>query len=199
MTENDLGRIAKFMGHELHVHRDYYKLQDSTFDVTKMATVLEAMEKGKVNAGVTPNFDDFVKEYSGEVDSDISEDEDDEEDTTATGSPRFSKEVVNRMWKEFASFIADSKKPKVKDCEEFATRLSNECSGEEFTPQDIRDRVWIIIRQEKKKSKTAEKRAKKKAPKRKKSKEEEDEEYEPQPSTSFDSTTAKKKKRTKRT
>ena len=182
-------------GHELHVHRDYYKLADTTFDVTKMATVLEAMEHGKVNAGVTPNFDDFVKNYTQEVDSDISEDESDD-DENGSGNPRFAKAIVKQLRKEFSKFIEAQKKPKVKDCEDFATRISNEYPDEDFSPQQIRDRVWVIIRQDQKKSKTAEKRAKKeekksqkKAPKRKMSDED------PKPSTSYAATSTKKSKK----
>ena len=184
-------------GHELHVHRDYYKLQDSTFDVTKMATVLEAMENGKVNAGATPNFDNFVKEYTEGVDSEISEDESDDDENGSENS-RFVNPVVKQMRKEFSSFIETQKKPKVKDCQEFATKMSIEYD-EDFTPQEIRDRVWVIIRQDQKKSKTAEKRAKKnekKPPKKKAQKRKVSDEFEdPQPSTSYSTSSKKTKKR----
>ena len=165
-----------------------------------MATVLEAMEQGKVNAGVTPDFDDFVKNYTQEVDSDISDKSDDEEDTVH----RFARATVDELRKEFCDFIKNQKKPKLKDCTEFATKLSNENPGEDFSPQEVRDRVWVIIRQEQKKIKTAEKKAKKslkkpkrKPSKRKKSQEEEDDddEEEPQPSTSKGPTPTKKKKK----
>ena len=49
MTEAELKMIADHMGHNLNVHTDVYRLQNSLLEKTKVARVLIAMENGQMS------------------------------------------------------------------------------------------------------------------------------------------------------
>ena len=46
LSENELRWLADHMGHNLDVHRDFYRLKDSTIELTKVARVLCAIDEG---------------------------------------------------------------------------------------------------------------------------------------------------------
>ena len=49
LSENDLKWLAKHLGHDLNVHREYYRLKDSTVELSKVSRLLSAIDEG--NAG----------------------------------------------------------------------------------------------------------------------------------------------------
>ena len=49
LTENDLRWLADHMGRNLDVHRNYYRLKDSTAELSKVAKLLLAIDKGHAN------------------------------------------------------------------------------------------------------------------------------------------------------
>lgn len=40
--------LADFLGHNINVHREYYRLPEATIQVTKISKLLLALEKGKL-------------------------------------------------------------------------------------------------------------------------------------------------------
>jgi len=46
LSEQELQEVARHMGHELSVHRQYYRLQDDIVELAKVSKVLIAVEKG---------------------------------------------------------------------------------------------------------------------------------------------------------
>lgn len=46
LQENELDILAKFMGHDIRVHREYYRLPEETMQVAKVSKLLLRMEKG---------------------------------------------------------------------------------------------------------------------------------------------------------
>lgn len=48
LTPNELQQFAQFMGHDLAVHKEYYRLPENTYQVAKVSKLLLMMEKGKV-------------------------------------------------------------------------------------------------------------------------------------------------------
>lgn len=46
LKENELDILAKFLGHDIRVHREYYTLTDATVQVAKVAKLLMQMETG---------------------------------------------------------------------------------------------------------------------------------------------------------
>ena len=60
------------MGHDIGVHRDTYRLANETFEVTQVATIMLAMERGELmkpeNQGVS--LKEFVDNYDPKDSSD---------------------------------------------------------------------------------------------------------------------------------
>lgn len=46
LSEQELEQVARFMGHDIRVHRDYYRQTDKTFQIAKISKLLFAMEQG---------------------------------------------------------------------------------------------------------------------------------------------------------
>ena len=46
LRDNELDVLARFLGHDIRVHREYYRLTDETIQVAKVAKLLINMEKG---------------------------------------------------------------------------------------------------------------------------------------------------------
>jgi hypothetical protein len=60
-----------FMGHDLSVHKNYYRLPESTLQVAKISKILLLMEKGKVDKlmDVSSSDEDVQKDSSDESDT----------------------------------------------------------------------------------------------------------------------------------
>lgn len=61
MTECELQELARHMGHELSVHRQFYRLQEDVTELAKVSKLLLAVESGKAHnfAGMTLDDIDF--------------------------------------------------------------------------------------------------------------------------------------------
>ncbi|XP_051929371.1 uncharacterized protein LOC127605660 [Hippocampus zosterae] len=46
LGEQELEQVARFMGHDISVHRDFYRQTDKTFQIAKISKLLFAMEQG---------------------------------------------------------------------------------------------------------------------------------------------------------
>lgn len=49
MTSTELEGLARFMGHNIHVHESFYRLQEGTIQAAKISKILLAMESGKIS------------------------------------------------------------------------------------------------------------------------------------------------------
>ncbi|KAM9488366.1 uncharacterized protein Hap1MRO34_005317 isoform 1-T1 [Clarias gariepinus] len=49
LSEQELEQVARFMGHDIRVHRDFYRQTDKTFQIAKISKLLFAMEQ---NTGI---------------------------------------------------------------------------------------------------------------------------------------------------
>ena len=72
LKENELDGVADFMGHEVSVHKDTYRLANETFEISQMSALCLAMERGEFlkpeNKDVS--LKDFVNRYNPEDTSD---------------------------------------------------------------------------------------------------------------------------------
>lgn len=48
LKDNELDQLADFLGHDIRVHRDFYRLPEATTQVAKISKILLAMEKGRL-------------------------------------------------------------------------------------------------------------------------------------------------------
>ncbi|XP_041850858.1 uncharacterized protein LOC121646046 [Melanotaenia boesemani] len=46
LKNHELDQVADFLGHDIRVHREYYRLSEATTQLAKMSNLLHAMEKG---------------------------------------------------------------------------------------------------------------------------------------------------------
>ncbi|XP_066928482.1 uncharacterized protein [Clytia hemisphaerica] len=49
LSENDLGWLANHLGHGLSVHKEYYRLRDSTVELSKVSRILLAIDEGNAS------------------------------------------------------------------------------------------------------------------------------------------------------
>ena len=48
LSENELDLLASFMGHDIRVHREYYRLPEESMQVAKVTKLLLAVESGEM-------------------------------------------------------------------------------------------------------------------------------------------------------
>lgn len=77
LTSNDKEQLANFMGHDLAIFNDYYKLPDETLQVSRISKILLAMESGNLHELRGKTLEEF-DEYMMPNDT---EDEDEKYDT----------------------------------------------------------------------------------------------------------------------
>ncbi|XP_049334435.1 uncharacterized protein LOC125801679 [Astyanax mexicanus] len=74
LKNNEIDQLADFLGHDIAVHREYYRLPDSTIQVAKISKILLALEKGKLPELRGKSLDEIAETEEDENDSDDIED-----------------------------------------------------------------------------------------------------------------------------
>ena len=46
LEKNEMGLLTQFMGHDIKIHRDYYRLPEDTLQLAKCSKIILLMEKG---------------------------------------------------------------------------------------------------------------------------------------------------------
>lgn len=59
LQENEADQLADFLGHDIHVHRKYYRLPEGTLQLAKMSKMLLAVEKGTISQYKNQTLDDI--------------------------------------------------------------------------------------------------------------------------------------------
>lgn len=77
LKENEMDQLASFLGHDIRVHREFYRLPESTLQLAKVSKLLIAMEKGRLSDLQGKGLDDIEINPEDEVSSS------DEEETIA--------------------------------------------------------------------------------------------------------------------
>ncbi|XP_056088670.1 uncharacterized protein LOC130087901 [Rhinichthys klamathensis goyatoka] len=93
LKDNELDQLANFLGHDIRVHRDYYRLPDATIEIAKISKLLLAMEKGTLVNFQGKSLDEI--EIEDEIDLDLDEEEvsdDDNEESEPVSGVSGSKE-----------------------------------------------------------------------------------------------------------
>ena len=58
--------LATFLGHDIRVHREYYRLPDSTYQVAKISKILLGLEKGTIQTMKGRSLDEIQMNSDGE-------------------------------------------------------------------------------------------------------------------------------------
>jgi len=86
-NEGDEEQLSNFMGHSKEIHKSFYRLPDSVFQIAKISKFLLMMEKGEADQYRGKNFDDIDVNVEGL----ISEDSDNE------NSDSVSREITMKV------------------------------------------------------------------------------------------------------
>lgn len=57
LKDNEMDDFADFLGHDIRVHRQYYRLPEGTLQLAKISKVLMALEQGKLSKFKGKNLD----------------------------------------------------------------------------------------------------------------------------------------------
>eukprot|EP00057_Strongylocentrotus_purpuratus_P022884 XP_011677358.1 PREDICTED: uncharacterized protein LOC105444594 isoform X2 [Strongylocentrotus purpuratus] len=82
LKDNELDVLATFMGHNIKVHREYYRLPENTLQVAKIAKILLLMEKGQMNKCSGMSLDSINVDLNEACEEDNNPDGDIQEDDT---------------------------------------------------------------------------------------------------------------------
>ncbi|XP_071357180.1 uncharacterized protein [Trachinotus anak] len=97
LQENEADQLTDFLGHDVHVHRQYYRLPQGTLQLAKMSKVLLAVEKGTLSQYKGQSLDNIELDPEEKIDcsqyQDMSSDEDESVDSTTEGTVEDSHEA----------------------------------------------------------------------------------------------------------
>jgi len=65
LDENEADQLADFLGHDIRIHRQYYRLPEETLQLAKISKVLMAMEKGTLSDYKGKKLDDIEIDPNG--------------------------------------------------------------------------------------------------------------------------------------
>lgn len=65
LSESNQDILAKFMGHDIRIHREFYRLPDSTLELAKVAKVLHLINTGEIAQYKNKNFDEIEFDNAG--------------------------------------------------------------------------------------------------------------------------------------
>lgn len=60
LKDNDMDQLANFLGHDIRIHKQFYRLPESTLQLAKISKLLIAMEKGALSKLQGVCLDDIV-------------------------------------------------------------------------------------------------------------------------------------------
>ena len=66
MSESELTWVTNHFGHTKDIHRNWYRREDATIELTKIAKVLLAVDSDESRNMQSKRIDDLLKEVPGE-------------------------------------------------------------------------------------------------------------------------------------
>ncbi|XP_073732486.1 uncharacterized protein [Misgurnus anguillicaudatus] len=162
LDENEADQLADFLGHDIRIHRQYYRLPEGTLQLAKMSKVLMAMEKGTLSRFKGKRLDDIEIDPNEQLEAEgnsMSSDEEDCSDLPQTTSPvpaetdqpsasqkdqgssippkrKWEEVEVKAVEKHMMKFIKTCKVPGKQDCER--------CIQAE--PEALKERTWTGVK-----------------------------------------------------
>lgn len=65
MTDTEMDQLANFLGHDIRIHREFYRLPEKTLQLAKISKVLMALEQGKLAEFHGKNLDEIQIDPDG--------------------------------------------------------------------------------------------------------------------------------------
>ncbi|XP_028414257.1 uncharacterized protein LOC114537315 [Dendronephthya gigantea] len=125
MNENEMGWLADHMGHDLHVHKEYYRLPQSTLEIAVVGNLLLAIDEGRAHKFKGKNLRDINIEDFGNDDDEVTKNKE-ILDSIAAKKRRAPQLAIKWTTPErrlvinaFDEQISQGELPKKKECEKF--------------------------------------------------------------------------------
>lgn len=175
LKDNELDVLAKFMGHNIKVHREYYRLPENTLQLAKVSKILLNLESGNLK-GTGKTLEEIEVNMNVSSEEEMSSSEDEFADLTVeksvavkenciTSKPpqkdRKLKTIKRKSWsevekkavnEELGVFVRQQRVPGKLDCDK-CLRKKPELSGRSW--KDIKYFIHNRIQNMKRKSKTS--------------------------------------------
>lgn len=65
MTDTEMDQLANFLGHDIRIHHEFYRLPEKTLQLAKISKVLMALEQRRLAELDGKNLDEIVKDPDG--------------------------------------------------------------------------------------------------------------------------------------
>ncbi|XP_067312125.1 uncharacterized protein [Pseudorasbora parva] len=90
LSNTELDQLADFLGHDIRVHRQFYRLPEGTLQLAKISKIFLALEKGRLTdfKGLNLNEINIDPEEKVTVDSDLEESTSSPKECTTVSSPQ---------------------------------------------------------------------------------------------------------------
>ncbi|XP_043986820.1 uncharacterized protein LOC122839374 isoform X2 [Gambusia affinis] len=75
MTNTEMDQLATFLGHDIRIHREYYRLPEKTLQLAKISKVLMALENGRLAEFHGKNLDEIQIDPDENINSDDNNDD----------------------------------------------------------------------------------------------------------------------------
>ena len=67
MSKNELDQLANFLGHDVRIHRSFYRLPEDTLQLAKVSKILLALDRGQISEFAGQSLDDITINPQGET------------------------------------------------------------------------------------------------------------------------------------
>lgn len=84
LSKHELDLLARFMGHDIRIHRDLYQITNDTLEMAKVSKLLVAMEQEKISRYAGKSLDD--------MEIDVDEEAEEEPPSESEDSPEFPED-----------------------------------------------------------------------------------------------------------
>ncbi|XP_023821816.1 uncharacterized protein LOC110013576 isoform X1 [Oryzias latipes] len=112
LKDNEMDDLADFLGHDIRVHRQYYRLPEGTLQMAKISKVLLALEQGNLSDFKGKNLDEIQIDPEEEITLDPSDSEDEANITVQQSTPPGSgKEKISTDPQECTVLEKDEEMP----------------------------------------------------------------------------------------
>ncbi|XP_058639539.1 uncharacterized protein LOC131544877 isoform X2 [Onychostoma macrolepis] len=95
LKDNEMDRLANFLGHDIRVHREFCRLPESTLQLAKISKLLIAMEKGKLPELQGKGLDGITIDPQDEMDASSNSSSDEAELQTSSCRSQEYEDHVN--------------------------------------------------------------------------------------------------------
>ncbi|XP_071849955.1 uncharacterized protein [Apostichopus japonicus] len=116
LKENELDLLAAYMGHDIRIHRDFYRLPESTLQVAKVSKILIMMEEGTISKFKGKALDEIDVSLEGSDENNSSCEELDDEDT--------SEEIPNVNQEAETSVVSSTSSGRIESTKKLSQKKS---------------------------------------------------------------------------